>query len=96
MTNIFVAGSNGMVGSSIVRILTNRENINIISASRNDLDLTNQLAVENFFKINDIDVVINCAAVVGGILANNNYPVKFLLDNMQIQNNLIGSSIKKC
>ena len=94
MTNIFVAGSNGMVGSSIVRILTNRENINIISASRNDLDLTNQLAVENFFKINDIDVVINCAAVVGGILANNNYPVKFLLDNMQIQNNLIGSSIK--
>ena len=68
---IFVAGHNGMVGSAIIRKLNSIGNCNIITAERKDLDLTNQLSVNLFFRENPIDVVILAAAKVGGILHNS-------------------------
>ena len=97
MTNknskIFVAGHNGMVGSAICRLLTTRGYNNIISKSRSDLDLLDQKSVDLFFKIEKPEIVIDSAAIVGGILANNNNPYRFLYENLQIQNNLINSSL---
>ena len=95
---IFIAGSNGMVGQALCRLLNkkgfNRKNKNFLIPSKKDLDLTNNKQVEIWFNKNKPDVVINAAAKVGGILANNNMPVDFLLENMKIQNNLIEASWK--
>jgi len=88
-SKIFVAGHNGMVGSSIVRKLRIEGYNNLILKSRCELDLTKQFDVNNFFKIERPEVVIDAAAKVGGILANKDYPYQFLMENMQIQNNLI-------
>lgn len=97
MTNksskIFVAGHNGMVGSAICKLLKTRGYNNIISKPRSDLDLLDQKRVDLFFKIEKPEIVIDSAAVVGGILANNNNPYRFLYENLQIQNNLINSSL---
>ena len=93
--SIFVAGSNGMVGSSICRLLIrNGYSIksNLLVSDRKDLDLTNTKKVENWFKLNKPDIVIVAAAKVGGIMANKTKPVDFLLDNLRIQNNLIEAS----
>jgi GDP-L-fucose synthase len=90
---IYVAGHNGMVGSSIWRILKKNGYNNLIGKNSKELDLRNQEAVYNFFKNEHIDIVIDAAARVGGILANNTYPYQFLMDNMQIQNNLISASL---
>ena len=93
--SIFVAGSNGMVGSSICRILIKNGyslHNNLIISSRNDLDLTDTFKVKNWFKKNKPDIVIIASAKVGGIMANTKKPVDFLLENLKIQNNLIQAS----
>ena len=85
-----------MVGSSICRVLEskgfNAKNKNLITTSRKDLDLENESQVESWFKVNKPNVVIIAAAQVGGILSNKTMPVKFLLKNLKIQNNLIEKS----
>ena len=91
---IFIAGHNGMVGSAFVRELKNQGYKNLLTRNRKQLDLKNYNKCEIFFKKNKIDVVILAAAVVGGIHANNDKPVKFILDNTRIQNNIIELSYK--
>jgi GDP-L-fucose synthase len=90
MTNsIFIAGHNGMVGSAIVRQLEKGKNNTLITASRSELDLTNQQAVNEFFASNSIDQVYLAAAKVGGIYANNEYPAEFIYENLMIEANII-------
>jgi len=91
---IYVAGHKGMVGSAIIRSLIKKGYKNILFAEKNQVNLKNKIEVENWFREFKPDVVIIAAAKVGGIHANNNYPVDFLLSNMQIQNNLIETSWK--
>ena len=91
---IYIAGHKGMVGCSIWRLLEKKGYKNLIGLTSNELDLRNQQAVLDFYKKEQPDVVIDAAAVVGGIEANNTYPFKFLMDNMQIQNNLIDGAYK--
>ena len=86
---IFVAGHRGMVGSAIVRQLQKQGVSNIITATRDELDLTNQAAVHGFFKENKIDQVYMAAAKVGGIHANNEYPAEFIYENLIVEANLI-------
>lgn len=85
---IFVAGHRGMVGSAICRRLAD-EPVEVVTRSRQELDLTDQAAVHAFFRETPVDAVILAAARVGGILANSERPVDFLYDNLQIQNNVI-------
>jgi len=82
-----------MVGSSCWRLLKKNGYKNLIGRNSSDLNLTNQKDVERFFLQEKPDAVINAAAKVGGIFANTQYPYQFLMDNMQIQNNLINSSL---
>lgn len=89
---IYIAGHNGMVGSSCWKKLKNNGYKNLIGKSSSELDLRNQNDVENFINSEKPDVIINAAAKVGGILANDSYPYDFLMDNMLIQNNLIRSA----
>lgn len=91
---IYVAGHRGMVGSAVVRELERNGYSNLIFKSSSELDLRNQHAVNSFFESEKPDVVIDAAARVGGILANNNYPYQFLMENMQIQNNLIDAALQ--
>jgi len=91
---IYIAGHKGMVGSAIWRTLINKGYTNLIGASSKELDLKNQQAVTNFISNEKPNVIIDAAAKVGGILANNNFPYQFLMENMQIQNNLIDSAHK--
>ena len=93
---IYISGHRGMVGSAILRNLKNpREDsrdFEIITRSRQELDLTNQAAVSDFMQSEQPDVVIIAAAKVGGIQANNTYPADFIYENLMIQSNLIHSS----
>ncbi len=91
---IFVAGHKGMVGSAIVRQLQKVGYKDIILKSSAELDLRNQSAVQDFFNQEQPEIVIDAAARVGGILANSSYPYQFLMENMQIQNNLIDAAVK--
>ena len=91
---IYVSGHNGMVGSAIVRSLKESGYNNIITASREELELTNQSEVNNFFKLNEIDVVFNAAAKVGGIVGNASYSGDFIHQNLMIQTNLLDASIR--
>lgn len=93
-SKIYIAGHKGMVGSAIWRALKSKGYSKLIGISSRELDLKNQVAVSDFFKTHKPDVVIDAAARVGGILANNNYPYQFLMENMLIQNNLIEASLK--
>jgi GDP-L-fucose synthase len=86
---IFVAGHRGMVGSALVRRLEAGGFKNLLTRDRSKLDLTDESAVAKFFASERPDIVIVAAAKVGGIKANNDYPVEFLLDNLRIQNNAI-------
>jgi GDP-L-fucose synthase len=90
---IYIAGHKGMVGSAIWNALKTKGYENLIGKTSKELDLRNQAAVQDFFAAEKPDVVIDSAARVGGILANNNYPFTFLMENMQIQNNLIDTSL---
>lgn len=92
-TKIYIAGHQGMVGSSIKRTLQKRGFNNLVYKTSKELDLRNQESVNQFFQQEKPQVVIDAAARVGGILANNNYPYQFLMDNMLIQNNLIQASL---
>jgi len=91
-SKIFIAGHNGMLGSSILRILREKKYKKIITINRSKLDLRDQNSVKDFFKIKKPDVVIIAAAKVGGIKANMNFPANFINDNLQIQSNLILNS----
>jgi len=91
---IYIAGHKGMVGSAIWRTLHAKGYHNLIGTSRNDLDLREQEDVRDFLKKIKPDVIIDAAAKVGGIMANNDFPYQFLMENMQIQNNLISEAHK--
>ncbi len=91
MTKIFVAGHNGMVGSAICRQFQ-QSNIEVITASRKQLDLTNQTQVKKFFSLHNLDQVYIAAAKVGGIYANDTYPADFIYNNLIIECNLINSA----
>lgn len=83
-----------MVGSSVWKILASIGYSNLIGKTSAELDLRNQQAVTDFYKKEQPEVVIDAAAKVGGILANNDFPYQFLMENMQIQNNLIDGAFK--
>ena len=91
---IFIAGSRGMVGSAIKRKLNDFGYNNLLCPNRNELDLTNNKAVSEWYKKNNPDIIILAAATVGGIYANNSYPANFILDNIKIQTNVIESAWK--
>lgn len=91
---VFIAGHKGMVGSAFVRRLKEMDCSEIIMLPRKKLDLTNEEKVKNFFQKEKIDIVINAAAKVGGIVGNESYPTEFLLENLKIQNNLLEYSQK--
>lgn len=86
---VFVAGHRGMVGSALVRRLRAAGYENIITKGRAELDLTNQVAVRDFFSAEKVDVVYLAAAKVGGIYANNEFPAEFIHENLSIANNVI-------
>jgi GDP-L-fucose synthase len=88
---IFVAGHKGMVGSAIIRLLKNQD-VEILIKDRIELDLLNQGSVQKFFKHEKIDQIYLAAAKVGGIHANNSYPVDFIYENLVVQTNVIHSA----
>jgi len=92
-TKIYIAGHRGMVGSAVWRALKQKGYTNLLGKSSSELDLRNQQAVIHFYATEKPEVVIDAAAKVGGILANNDYPYQFLMENMQIQNNLIDGAL---
>ncbi len=83
-----------MVGSACLRLLKSKGYNNIIYKTSSELDLRNQSDVDRFIKDENPSIVINAAAKVGGIMENHKFPYRFLLENMQIQNNLISSCVK--
>jgi GDP-L-fucose synthase len=93
-SKIYIAGHKGMVGSAIWRALTAKGYTNLIGAASADLDLRDQIAVQTFFSKEQPEIVIDAAARVGGILANMNAPYEFLMQNLQIQNNLIDTALR--
>ena len=93
MTNVFVAGHNGLVGSAICRRLA-AEGVELLVAGHSELDLTDQAAVDAWFAENQVEQVYLAAAKVGGIQANNTYPAEFLRDNLAIQTNIIHAAWK--
>src|SRR6266478_6512207 len=92
---IFIAGHRGMVGSALVRGLQAEGFSNVLTRDRALLDLTDESAVGEFFAKEKPAIVIDAAAKVGGIKANNDFPVEFLLGNLRIQNNIIRSASEK-
>ena len=93
-SKIYVAGHRGLVGSAIIRELQKKGYTNIIGKTHKELDLMDSMAVENFFKEEKPEYVFLAAAKVGGIYANSTYPADFIYQNLQIQNNVIGSAHK--
>ena len=93
MKKIYVAGHRGMVGSAICRQLV-KKNANVVTVSRDELDLLNQKSVSHFFNKQKFDQVYLAAAKVGGIFANNKFPADFIYENLTIQNNIINSAYK--
>ena len=91
---VFIAGHNGMVGSAIHRQLTLVKHIQLVTASRSELDLTKQAEVSAFFASQKIDEVYLAAAKVGGIHANNTYPAEFIYQNLMIETNIIHSAFE--
>ena len=91
-SKIYIAGHKGMVGSACWRALSNAGYTKLIGKSSKELDLRNQSNVQDFLADEKPQVIIDSAAKVGGILANDSYPYEFLMDNMLIQNNLIKSA----
>ena len=93
-TKIYIAGHRGMVGSAVCRSLEKKGYTNLIGRTSKELDLKNQQAALDFLQKEKPVAIIDAAARVGGILANNDFPYQFLMENMQIQNNLIDSALK--
>jgi len=93
-TKIYIAGHRGMVGSAVWGALEKKGYTNLIGRTSKELDLRNQEAVKDFYTKEKPVVVIDAAAKVGGILANNDFPYQFLMENMQIQNSLIDGALK--
>ena len=91
---IYIAGHRGMVGSAVWRALEEKGYTNLIGKTSKELDLRSQQNVYDFLSNEKPDVVIDAAAKVGGILANNDFPYQFLMENMQIQNNLINGAFQ--
>ena len=89
---IYVAGHRGMVGSAIIRRLQEIGDVQIVTATHSELELTNQRAVQDFFAAQAIDEVYLAAAKVGGIHANNTYPAEFLYENLMVEANVIHSA----
>lgn len=89
---IYVAGHRGLVGSAIVENLRSKGYTNIIGRTHGELDLTNQVAVADFFETEKPEYIFLAAAKVGGIVANNTYRADFIYQNLQIQNNVIHQS----
>jgi GDP-L-fucose synthase len=94
MTKIYVAGHRGLVGSTIVKMLLMHgvHPVDIITRTHSELDLTDQHAVNKFFKSTPIDQVYFAAAKVGGVMANNNYPAEFIYKNLIMQTNVINAA----
>lgn len=93
-TGVYVAGHQGMVGSAICRLLSKDADVELIKSSREELDLTNQADVQNFFADKKIDQVYLAAAKVGGIHANNTYPAEFIYENLMIEANIIHGAFR--
>ena len=91
---IFVAGHRGMVGSAVVRALEKKAGTTVLTQTRQQLDLTDPVAVDRWFAKEQPEQVVDAAARVGGILENSRKPVEFLLDNLRIQNNLMESAFR--
>ena len=89
---IFVSGHRGMVGSAVVRALKLESGWDVVTRTRAELDLYDQAAVDGFLAVEKPDVVLNAAARVGGIYANNTYPAEFIRENLAINLNLVHSS----
>ena len=89
---IYVAGHRGLVGSAIVRLLRTRGFSDLITRVHSELDLRDQSVVRNFFAQEKPDIVVLAAARVGGIKANSNAPVEFLIENVEVQNNAISAA----
>jgi len=89
---IFIAGHRGMVGSALSRVLESRGFANLLKRDRSQLDLGDATAVTKFFAKEKPEIVIFAAAKVGGIKANNDCPVEFLLENLRVQNNVIAAA----
>ena len=86
---LFLAGHRGLAGSAIARELARRGYLNVLTRTRGELDLRDRDGVRQFFEKERPQLVVMAAAKVGGIKANNDYPVEFLLENLKIQNNVI-------
>jgi GDP-L-fucose synthase len=93
-SRIFIAGHKGLVGSAVYRNLKLNGYKKILVIPKNKLDLKDQKKVELYFKKNKIEYLIICAALAGGIMANQNYPVQFFNENILIQNSLLNSALK--
>lgn len=93
-SRIFIAGHNGLVGSAVYRNLKFEGYKNLLIISRQELDLKETQKVELYFKKNKIEYLVICAALAGGILANQNNPVQFFNENILIQNSLLNAALK--
>lgn len=86
---VYIAGHRGMVGSAIYRQLSKRDDLELVTRSREQLNLLDTRAVNDFFSNEALDEVYLAAAKVGGIMANNNFPSDFIYENMMMENNII-------
>ena len=92
-SKIFIAGHKGLVGSALHIKLKKEGYKKILVKKRKELDLTNQLKVNLFFKKNKIEYLIICAAKVGGIMSNLTFPTEFIYENLMIQTNLLKAAL---
>ena len=91
-SKIYIAGHRGMLGSALLRLLQKKQFTNLLTATRHELDLSNQAEVGRFFQEHKPEYVFQAAARVGGIHANNTFRADFLYENLAIQNNIIQQS----
>ena len=89
---ILILGATGMVGSAIYRLLLSKGYSQLLAPQRSELNLFNHEEVREYFSDNDIEIILLCAAKVGGIKANSEYKAEFIYENLQIQNNVINNA----